>query len=89
MLADHIEEFRAICREITARNNSSEVWRATESCDEFQTDHYCGGYEALEDAFCFSYYSPDQGEQRFQFTLKEVNAIAGGASAAFSLRPAE
>ena len=89
MHADDIEELRVICRDIVAQSKSFENLRATESDDEFQTEHFCGGYGALEDAFCFSYYSRDQGEQWFQISIEEVRALASGSLPAISLRPAE
>jgi len=74
---------------IVARDQSIEDWRDTESDDEFQTENYVGGYEALEDAFCFSYYAADGAELWFQVTLAEVAKIAAGEMSAVEARPAE
>ena len=89
MHPDDMTELRAICREIVGQDKSTEAWRASQSDDEFQTEHFCGGYEALEDAFCFSYYSRSEGELWFQVTTEEVRAIASGTLPEVSLRPAE
>ena len=85
MRAVDLNELRDICRDIVGQAKSKEVWRAEESCDEFQTEHFVGGFDATEDAFCFSYYSPE-GEKWFQITLEEVGEIASGASPSLSLR---
>lgn len=71
------DELRGIAREIVAANRSLTELRDTESCDEFQTEHYAGGFEALEDAFCFSFYGP-AGELWFQLTAEDAVAIAEG-----------
>ena len=78
-------ELRGICRDIVRAAKTKEVWRAEESCDEFQTKHFVGGFDATEDAFCFSYFSPE-GERWFQFTLDEAGALAAGESVALSFR---
>jgi hypothetical protein len=83
------EELRAICQEIVARNEPLEEWRATESDDEFQTEHFEGGFDADEDAFCFSYHEPEGAELWFQFTLAEAAAIVAGRQATVDARPAE
>ena len=82
-------ELRAICAEIIAADVSLEEWRATESGDHFQTEHYHGGFEALEDAFCFSYYAPDGRELWLQFTVDEAVEIAEGRRTSLDAREAE
>jgi hypothetical protein len=82
-------ELREICEEIVERDQSLEDWRETESDDEFQTDHYEGGYDADEEAFCFSYHAADGEELWFQVTLDEVARIAAGEIPAVEARPAE
>ena len=82
-------ELRGLCEEIVDRDQSLEDWRETESDDEFQTDHYEGGYDADEDAFCFSHYAPDGEELWFQVTLAEVERIAAGEMSTVEARPAE
>ena len=82
------EEFLAICREIVAEDHSDEEWAEIESDDMFQTDSYCGGYDAIEEAFTFSYYAPDGEEYWFQLTLAEINALAAGRQISIEGRPA-
>ena len=61
---------------ITEFNYSNEnQWALIESCDMFQTKHYCGGYDPIENAFCFSYYNEKEEEWFFQITLKKVKEI--------------
>lgn len=83
------EELRSICHEIVERNEPLDEWRATESDDEFQSEHFVGGFDAGEDAFCFSYYAPDGTELWFQFTLAEAEEIAAGRRTAVDARAAE
>ena len=81
-------EFVEICREIRADNLTVEEWREVESDDMFQSEHFCGGFEEGDDAFCFSYYSPDGQEYWFQITLDEAQRIAAGELIMLDLRPA-
>ena len=37
-------------------------WAKKESSDEFQTKNYCGGFDATENEFCFSYYNENKIE---------------------------
>jgi hypothetical protein len=72
------DEFLTICEEILKEGHSLEEWREIESDDMFQTSHYEGGFDATEDAFCFSYFDPDGDELWFQLTLSEIRkAVAG------------
>jgi hypothetical protein len=89
MQADHVDELRSICRAIMAQEKSEEEWRVTESDDEFQTEHFVGGFDGAEGAFCFSYYSPGGAEQWFQVTLMEVSEIAKGVAPVLALRSAD
>lgn len=82
-------ELREICRDIVDRDQSLDDWREAESSDEWQGERYHGGFEAEEDAFCFSYYSPDGPELWLQFTLEEAAEIAEGAIETIDARDAE
>lgn len=81
-------EFRDICASIVAEQRSLDAWRAIESDDMFQSEHFCGGFDATENAFCFSYYAADGAEYWFQLTLPEVSFVASGAVQVLALRPA-
>ncbi len=85
---EHLEELQGICRSIVSQGRGIEDWREVESDDEFQTENFVGGFDATEDAFCFSYYSPE-GEQWFQITLEQVSELASGALIMPELRPTE
>ena len=71
-------EFSNLCEEILKEGRSIEEWREIEADDMFQTPHYTGGFDATEDAFCFSYYDPDGSEFWFQLTLSEMREAAAG-----------
>lgn len=83
------DEFRTICREILAENLSPAEWAAIESDDMFQSHHYAGGYDATEQAFCFSHYTADGEEYWFQLSLPEVQAVLAGELPVLAARPAE
>jgi hypothetical protein len=82
-------ELRTLCREIVAENKSVEEWAEIESDDMFETESYEGGFDATEEAFCFSHYTEDGEESWFQLTLSEVQAIAAGEDRVVEARPAE
>jgi hypothetical protein len=70
------DELLEICAEIVEEARSLEGWREIESDDLIQTLHYVGGFDATEDAFCFSARHPGRDELWFQFTLEEASDIA-------------
>jgi hypothetical protein len=83
------KEFRDICAQILAEQKTSDDWAAEESDDMFQSVSFSGGYDADEDAFCFSYYDEQQNEFWFQLTLDEVREVAAGTRTRLTIRPAE
>ncbi len=83
------EEFIDICKEIHEENKSKEGWAETESDDMFQTENYCGGYDADEEAFCFSFYDNNGSEYWFQLNLDEIEKVIGGTLNALDGRSAE
>jgi hypothetical protein len=64
-------------------------WSVIESGDMFQNESYCGGFDADEQAFCFSYYSPGSIEYWFQCTLDEIGQALSGELSSFEGRLAE
>ncbi len=78
-----------ICSAIHQEKKTEEEWGEIESDDMFQTDTVHGGYEALERAFCFSYYAPSGAEFWFQLTLREVGEVLRGEKRVIEVRPAE
>jgi hypothetical protein len=81
-------ELFEICRDIAERGKSVTEWAEVESDDMFQTNRHHGGFDSIEEAFCFSVYLED-GEYWFQFTLEEANAIAAGENLILPARPAD
>jgi hypothetical protein len=73
MLVD--TELKSICENIVHEDLNHSKWIEIESCDMYQTENYCGGFDATEDAFCFSYYNSEITEFWFQITLEEVRMI--------------
>lgn len=71
------QELVNIAKEIVAAGLSLGEWVERESDDEFQSSQYCGGFDADEQEFCFSYYC-ERGEIWFQLSLDEVFSIAEG-----------
>lgn len=48
-------EFLSICKQIQKEDLDLESWSLIESSDQFQTTNFCGGFDATENEFCFSY----------------------------------
>jgi hypothetical protein len=69
-------------------NLSIDEWRLIESDDMFQTSHFCGGFDAIENAFCFSYYDKERKEFWFQIDLEEAQHIVTGTKTSILLRKA-
>lgn len=82
------DEFIGIAKKILENNKSEKEWSEVESDDMFQSENYCGGFDSIEMAFCFSFYS-EGSEFWFQFTLNEARDILSGDIAYFEIRPAE
>ncbi|MCJ8269058.1 MAG: hypothetical protein MJK04_06600 [Psychrosphaera sp.] len=78
------EQLLSFIQEIKAEAKSNMQWSEIESCDWFQSESYCGGYEANEQAFCFSYYHPDGPEFWFQFTLDDIEKVELGVITGFT-----
>jgi hypothetical protein len=83
------EEFIGLAKQITAEAKSPVQWAEIEADDMFRSTHFEGGYDATEQAFCFSYYNQGGDEFWFQLTINEMIAVANGGLRAVSARPAE
>lgn len=81
-------EFVVICKEIINTGLTLDEWHANESDDGIQTEHYCGGFDGIEEAFCFSYYDSEKKEWWFQLSLDEVEQVVSGKLTMISIRPA-
>jgi hypothetical protein len=77
-------EFMKICKDIIAENKTIDEWLEIESDDMFQSPKYEGGFDSVENAFCFSIYI-DSKEYWFQVNLEEVNQILFGSKKEFDL----
>ena len=85
-------EFNQILLKIKDQNWSSKDWAEHESCDWFQTKHFCGGFEADETyengAFTFSYYDQTNKEWWFVFEFSEFeNILKNGFSSVKLFEP--
>jgi len=83
------EELKSIFYEINEENKSLSEWAEIESDDMFQTKNYCGGFDAIENAFCFSYYDENNKEYWFQLSLDEVAKAIKDEIKEIEIRPAE
>lgn len=72
------DELIAICKKIQSENKTDKLWSEVESSDMFQSPKYCGGYESVEQEFCFSYFSEEDKEWWFQLSLDDVGMIVEG-----------
>ena len=63
------EELRHICKLIFETNLTESRWAGHESDDWFQSESFEGGFDADENAFCFSYYDADKNEFWLQTSL--------------------
>ena len=78
MIVDVDDKFLKICSKIMDENLSETEWSEIESDDQFYELPYCGGFDALENAFCFGYYAEDGKEFSIQLTLSEISKIVSG-----------
>ena len=82
------KELLGICMQIVNAKKTKVEWASIESDDYFQNEPYEGGFDATEDAFCFSYYAPDDEEYWFQLTLEEIQDISSGNILIIKIRKA-
>lgn len=83
------QELLALCELIMKESHSLEEWREVESDDMFQSVRYSGGFDAIEDAFCFSYYDIGDAEFWFQLTPTQVREVVAGDLKVIEVRKAE
>lgn len=86
MKFDVNDEFRDICKSILSENKLDADWVLIESDDMFQSEHFCGGYDSTEHAFCFSYYDDSGKEYWFQISLKEIPNIVNNLISNINIR---
>ena len=74
------EELRTICQTIIGENMSVEQWAEIESSDMFQSPSFCGGFDADEGVFLFSWYCNGKDEFWFPMSIELAGEIANGGS---------
>ena len=72
------DEFISLCREIVKENKNLEEWAEIESGDMFQSASFCGGFDADEKEFTFSYYDTKRNEWWFQLPIEKIAKILAG-----------
>ncbi len=82
-------EFISICRQILNENLGLKDWDLISSCDQFQTENYCGGFEGSEGEFTFSYYDKNRNEFWFQLPLSDIEKVEKGIITGLEMRKAE
>ncbi len=73
------KELKEIVLLISEEKKSVTQCSEIESDDMFQSQHYCGGFDADEEEFCFSYYDEDNVEYWFQLSLEQIEQIRGNS----------
>lgn len=68
-------ELKIIIKQIIDEEKNEQEWGQIESSDMYQSEHYCGGFDQTENAFCFSYYDEKNNEYWFQISLAECYLI--------------
>ena len=79
---------RSICQDIRQQSFEEQAWAAVESDDWFRKPPYEGGFDATENAFCFSYFAEGGHEYWFQFPLSAVEKVLQGEIQHFEARSA-
>jgi hypothetical protein len=79
-------ELKTIIKQIIDERKSEQDWRLVESSDMYQSEHYCGGFDQTENAFCFSYYDAEGCEYWFQIALRDCHLINEGKTTEINLR---
>jgi hypothetical protein len=68
------QELIEILQSIREKGLTIKQWQEIESSDMFQSEHFTGGFDAIENAFCFSFFSEEK-EYWFQVTLEQIDEI--------------
>jgi hypothetical protein len=81
-------ELLTLLRSILEENKSVDEWKAIESDDMFQSENYSGGFDATENAFCFSFYEKNGAEYWFQLSFDDIQRIVESEKGEVDMRPA-
>ncbi len=82
------EEMRQHLKAIDLEAKNEREWAEIEADDWFQSESYCGGFDAEEMAFTFSFYDRSGKEFWFQFPLQVVQKALNSKEFFFDLRSA-
>ena len=82
-------EFISICQNILNKNLTLNEWNLTESCDQFQSKKYFGGFDGTENEFTFSYYNKGGKEFWFQLPLSDVDKVISKIITEVEIREAD
>jgi hypothetical protein len=82
-------ELLGIFKEIIHENLTIATWSEIESDDQFQTENFCGGFDATDGEFTFSYFDENKTEYWFQKSLEDIQKIVEGEITELPIRPAE
>jgi hypothetical protein len=83
------ELFYQICKQIISEDKSLQEWAVSESDDMFQNERYCGGFDADEMMFCFSFYNDDNKEYWFQVSYDDIRDIVSGKKNKLAVKDGE
>ncbi|KGL61860.1 hypothetical protein [Polaribacter sp. Hel1_85] len=82
-------ELFSVFQEIKSLNLDLENWSLIEISDQFQTSNYCGGFDATENEFTFSYFDENKKEYWFQLPIIDIEKIVEGINIEVYMRKAE
>ena len=72
------QNLKKICQEIIDEKKTIQDWIDIESDDYFNDGSYSGGFDSIEEAFCFSFYNEQGEEFWFQISLEDCERIIHG-----------
>lgn len=78
MIIDVDEKFIKICKKIKDSGKNLQEWEETGYDDEFYDLPYTGGFDHIENAFCFGYYADNDRQYSIQLTLEEIYNVLQG-----------
>lgn len=83
------QELLELLRIIQLEGKSINEWAEIESSGMFQTEHFNGGFDGVENKFTFSYYNNTKDEYWFEISLEEIEEILSGKKTEISIRLAD
>lgn len=71
------DELRQLLLQLASRHWSLQDWCQAEA-ESFESEHYCGGFDADEQKFCFSRYAAGGNHCWFEFEFSQLEALSCG-----------